>query len=116
MRRYDEAPPFQLYPFGALVFVKPHLQELKSEGKFRPKMLPHLLVGVGTGPGGKWDKTYKIVSLAKMLGDKRASRANVKRSTDVMFPEVPSYPLKLKITASGALGDLALPGPKLSDD
>ena len=41
---------------------------------------------------------------------------NIRRTADIMFPDIPSFPLKLKLTASGALGDIGLPGPAVPDD
>ena len=56
-----------------------------------------------------------VVKLEKLLSDCRASRVNIRRTTDIMFPDTPSYPLKLKLAASGALGDIGLPGPAVPD-
>ena len=33
-----------------------------------------------------------------------------------MLPETQSFPLKLKLSASGALGDSTLPGPAVADE
>ena len=82
---------------------------------FNPRMVPHILVGIGIGPGGVWDKTYLVVKLEKMLGDNRRSRVNIRKSPNVMFLDKPTFPLKAKLTASGYLGDVNLPGPAVSD-
>ena len=112
-KRYGEDAPYKMYPWGALVLVKP-LDEAKQ--KFLPKMTPHILVGIGTGPGCVWDHTYLVIKLSKMLGDKRPSRVHVKRTAAIEFPEKPSFPLKMKLDAAGALGDAALPGPAVVDE
>ena len=115
-RRFGVSAAFKQYPWGTLVFVKPPKALEKSKGKFLPKMSPHLLVGIGIGPGYIWNKTYAVVKLSKLLGDRRASRACVRHTCDIMFPDVPSFPLKLKLNASGALGDANMPGPAVPDD
>ena len=86
-----------------------------TEGKFEPKMSPHILVGVGIGPGGVWDKTYGVIKLTRMIGEKRTSRACIRHTGDVMFPEIPSFPIRQKLNIFGAICDDNLPGPAVSD-
>ena len=62
-----------------------------------------------------WNKTYGVVKLAKMLGENRGSRACIRYTTDIMFPDVPTFPIRLKLTAAGALGDANLPAPAVPD-
>ena len=104
-----------MYPWGALVFVKPPAQLEKGGKKFEPKTTPHIIVSLGQGPGMTWNKTYGVVKLAKMLGANRGSRACIRYTTDIMFPDVPTFPSRLKLTAAGALGDANLPAPAVPD-
>ena len=114
-RRFKEHPRFQLYPWGALVFVIPPRALAPDKDKFQLKMKPHLLVAIGIGPGFTWNKTYGVVPLWRFLGEKRVSRATIRYTMDVEFPDTPSFPLKLKLTAAGAIGDITLPSPMVKD-
>lgn len=113
-RRFCSDPMFTQYPYGALVFLRLSKELENEKTQFQPRMIPHLLVGIGLGPGCIWDKTYMVVKLSKLIGDQRASRVNIRRSTDLMFPAQPRFPLQIKLKASGALGDDNLPGPAVS--
>ena len=115
-RRFGQDPELQIYPWGALAFVKPPADLTRKKDRFHAKLQPHLLVGIGIGPGGIWDKTYAVVPLNKLLGQDRQSRVYIKRTPDVTFPEVPSFPLRLRLTASGALGHATLPAPAVAVD
>jgi hypothetical protein len=114
--RFGVPCPFKLYPWGALVFVKPPQQLEGGKRKFEPKMLPHVLMSIGFSSGWVWNHTYGVVKLEKLLGDGRGSRACIRHTTDIYFPEVPSFPVKIKLNANGAIGDANLPGPKLADE
>ena len=46
-----------------------------------------------------------------MLGAKRASRACVRRSSDIVFPKEVSFPLRQKLTIQGAFSDTTMPQP-----
>ena len=114
-RRFQTPAPFKLYPWGALVFVKPPIELEGAKRKFEPKVLPHVLVSIGIGPGCIFNHTYGVVKLTSLLGDNRPSRARIRYTTDIQFPEVPSFPLRLKLNATGSLGDASLPGPAVAD-
>ena len=95
----DKLPDFS-NTLGALVLVKQPKELNNKKDQFNPRMIPHILVGIGIGPGCIWDKTYLVVKLEKMLGDNRGSRVNIRKSPNVMFPDTPSFPRKAKLTAS----------------
>ena len=115
IRRHGDVPGFTEYPFGALAFVRLSKELETKRQQFQARMIPNLLVGIGSGPGCTWDKNYMIVRLDKMFGDRRASRVNIRRSADVMFPERPTSPLKTTLKAAGAQGDENLLGLAVSD-
>ena len=94
------------------MFVKPP----ERQSKFTLKMTPHILVSVGIGPGFIWNKTYAVVKLSRLIGDKRSSRACIRHTCDIMFPDIPSFPVKQKLNLTGAIGDKNMPGPAIADD
>ena len=114
-RVFGEGPKFRAYPFGALVFVKTSPELLKSKNPFMPKMTPHLLVGVGLAPGCRWDRSYLVVRLSAMLGKGRGNRCHVRKTREISFPEVPSFPLKLRLNTEGAICDENLLAPAVGD-
>ena len=59
---------FNMYPWGAIGGVKPPAKLGGAKDKFQAKMAPHILVGVGSGPGGIWGNTYSVVPSTKSHG------------------------------------------------
>ena len=114
-KRFNEHAPFQCYPWGSLVFVLPPKALEKDKRKFESKLRPHLLVTIGIGPGWSWNKTWGVIPLHRFFSEKRTSRACIRYSMDVVFPDQPSFPLKLKLNAAGAIGDTSLPAPMTTD-
>jgi len=102
-RRYNVPAPYKLYPWGSLVFVKPPKQLEPAGKKSESKMVPHLIVAIGLGPGMIWNHTYGVIKLTKLIGENRPSRAMIRYTTDIMFPDIPSFPLKIKLNSFGAL-------------
>merc|ERR1711933_662266 len=84
-RRFQVHAPYKCYPFGTLIFFR-YQSETEKPGKFEPKLIPHILVEITIGPAGRWAHSYGAVRLDKMIGLKRASRASIRRSMDVVFP------------------------------
>lgn len=85
-------------------------------GKWEPRLVPALLVTVDLGPGGKCLKTYGMVKLSKLLGDSRPSRATIRRSSEITFPEVISFPLRQRLNLGGVIEDANAPSPAVADE
>ena len=114
-RRFGEHPKFKQYPFGTLVFFK-YQSQLERVGKFEPKLVPHILVEISIGPTGRWANSYGAVRLDKMLGSNRRTTACIRRSVDVIFLELASFPLRQRMNIQGAFSDPTLPSPRLTTD
>ena len=103
-RRFEEQASFVAYPFGAMVEVKLSLKDpLVEKGKWTSRLIQAILVGVTTGPEMGWARSYLVVPLVKILSDSRASKVCVKKVSDVLFPDVPVFPLRQKLTLHGAI-------------
>ena len=78
--------------------------------------MPAVVGGVTAGPGGQWARSYQVVSVASILSEGRASRVSIRIVADVTFPEIVTFPLKQRLTLNGALEDMILLAPQVSDD
>ena len=67
------------------------------------------------GPAGKWGSCYGVIPLSCFTSEHRASKASIRRSCDIVFPEVVSFPLKQRLALHGALMDKSLPEPMISE-
>jgi len=100
----------------------PHtpVPEHKDEGalheKLKPKLVPATIVEVTLGPGGIWGQCYGVVPLCAFTSERRASRAFIRRTCDVIFPDTVSFPLKQRLMIHGAASDRSLPEPQVNVD
>ena len=120
-RRFSEHAPYRQYPFGALVLLHPHrpVPQLGSEPmheKLHTRLVPSILVEVTIGPGGRWGDCYGVEPVVYFISDLRASRASIRRSCDIVFPDHVSFPLKARLAIHGAIEDKTLPVPHVVDD
>ena len=100
MRRFGVSFYFRLYPFGALVFYV-HPKKLLFHGskstdghvtkKWRSRFVLVIFIGITVGPGCRWGQSCKVVPLASLLSEDRASRVSIRTVMDVIFPEVDSW-------------------------
>ena len=97
--RLGTPPPFQLYPFGALVLVKLKPREPRPD-KWATRLLASVLVEMILGPGGHWAKMYGVIPLRHLLGDRRPSRVYIRRAIDVIFPEQPTFSVAAEACAA----------------
>jgi len=123
LRRHGVAAPYRQYPFGALVLFHPHkaVETTDDDGvirheKLQAKLVPAVLLEITLGPASIWGSCYGVIPLARFTSNKRPSRAALRRTTDVVFPEVPTFPLKQRLALHGAVADRSLPGPAIGDD
>ena len=125
IRRFGVFHEFRPYPFGALVFYAPPTDSpypgpKNKDGlttkKWRNRLVPAIFVGISVGPGCQWERSYKVVPLASLLSEDRASRVSIQTVADVIFPEVCSFPLQQRLTLHGAYEDTTLPGPMVTDE
>ena len=63
------------------------------------------------GPAGVWERCYGVVPLFRFTGSNRPSVVHVRRSIDIDFPEIVSYPLRQRLMVHGAVADRTLPAP-----
>ena len=85
-------------PVGSLVFAhlhKPVVEDEEESDRWRSKLTPCILVEVTMGPAGIWERCYGVVPLFMFTGSNRPSVVHVRRSIDIDFPEIVSYPLRL---------------------
>ena len=54
--------------------------------------------------------------LEAIVGDKRPSRASVRRVAEVTFPDRVTFPFKQRLTLQGAIRDANVPEPRVSED
>ena len=78
--------------------------------------MPAIFVGISVGPGCQWGESYKVVPLAGLLSEDRASRVSIRIVADVIFPEVCSFPVQQRLTLHGAYEDTTLPAPMVTDE
>ena len=89
---------------GSLVFAhlhKPVVEDEKESDRWRSKLTPCILVEVTMGPAGVWGRCCS----------NRPSVVHVRRSIDIDFPEIVSYPLRQRLMVHGAFADRTLPAP-----
>ena len=84
--------------------------------KLHTRLVPAILVEVTLGPAGRWGDCYGVVPVVYFTSDLRASKASIRRSCDIVFPERVSFPLKARLAIHGALEDKTLPVPHIIDD
>lgn len=112
-KRYGEEPNFKIYPFGAKVyFLDPAGSKDVPVTKWGSRLVAAIFVGVSTGPGMQWDRSYKAVPLYSLMGDRRPSRVKTRRVMDVMFPDEVSFPIQAMLDVHGARIDAAAPEPE----
>ena len=78
--------------------------------------MPAIFVGISVGPGCQWARSYKVVPLASLLSEDRASRVSIRTVADLIFPEVCSFPLQQRLTLHGAYEDTTLLAPMVTDE
>ena len=114
-----------MYAFGALVFYVhpmdspypgPKTKESLTTKKLRNRLMPAIFVGISVGLGCQWEHSYKVVPLASLLSEDRASRVSIRTVADGIFPEVVSFPLQQRFTFPGAYEDTTLPAPLITDE
>ena len=71
----------------------PKTKDKTFSKKLRNRLVPAIFVGISTGPGCQWELSYKVVPLASLLSEKRASRVSIRTVADVHFSEVVYFPL-----------------------
>ena len=119
-RRHETPAPYRQYAFGALVLLHPH-RPVPRQGeplhdKLQSRLVPCVLVEVTVGPGGIWARSYGVIPLSRFTSENRPSRASIRRSCDIVFPDIITFPLKQRLALHGALADKSLPEPLVSDD
>ncbi|CAK0819868.1 unnamed protein product [Prorocentrum cordatum] len=115
-RRYDTSAEYEQYPFGALVFVAAARRGGAKPSKWSPRMVPHVLVGIGCGPGFAWNRTCGVVKLERLLSSDRPSRACIRYSAEVDFPDRIIFPMRQRLKLAGASRDASFPAPAVTDD
>ena len=90
-RRFQEHAPYRQYPFGALVLLHPHrpVPQRRTEpvhDKLHTRLVPAVLVEVTLGPAGRWGDCYGVVPLVFFTSEMRGSKAAIRRSCDIVFP------------------------------
>ena len=119
-RRHETPAPYRQYAFGALVLLHPH-RPVPRQGeplhdKLQSRLVPCVLVEVTVGPGGIWARSYGVIPLSRFTSENRPSRASIRRSCDIVFPDIITFPLKQRLALHGALADKSLPEPLVSDE
>ena len=113
-RRLGEDAPYRMYPWGSLVFAhlhKPVVEDEEESDRWRSRLTPCILVEVTMGPAGVWGRCYGVEPLFMFIGSNRPSVVHVRRSIDINFPEIVSYPLRQRLMVHGAVADRTLPAP-----
>ena len=96
-RRHGENAPYRMYPWRSLVFAhlhKPVVEDEEESDRWRSKLTPCILVEVTMGPAGLWVRCYGVVPLFRFTDSNRPLVVHVRRSIDIDFPEIVSYPLR----------------------
>ena len=83
--------PCRMYPLGSHLH-KPVVEDEEESDRWRSKLTPCILVEVTMGPAGIWGRCYGVVPLFRFPGFNRPSVVHVRRSIDIDFPEIVSYP------------------------
>ena len=78
--------------------------------------MPAIFVGVSIASGCQLAGAYRVVPLASLLSENRASRVSIRTVADVIFPEVVSFPLRQRLTLNGAFEDTTFPAPHVTDE
>ncbi|CAK0824602.1 unnamed protein product, partial [Prorocentrum cordatum] len=121
LRRHGTPAPYKQYAFGALVLFHPH-RPVPQQGaepqhdKLQSRLVPAVLIEVTIGPGGRWASSYGVVPLLRFTSESRASKAAIRRTVDVVFPEDVTFPIKQRLAIHGAVVDKTLPMPRAFDD
>ena len=90
---------------------KPVVEDEEESDRWRSKLTPCILVEVTMGRARVWVRCYGVVPLFRFTGSNRPSVVHVRRSIDIDFPEIVSYPLRQRLTVHGAVADRTLPAP-----
>ena len=112
---HGEDAGYKLYPFGALVMARIK-QRVDAAGKFESRLVATILVEITLGPAGVWGSCYGVFILDSIISRGRASSICMCRTSDVIFPEEVSFPLKQRLMIHGVVRDRTLPTPKIRDD
>jgi hypothetical protein len=93
-------------PFGALIQFMPNPAKMKDIATFSSKLVPGIFLGWDADPGGKWSKSYVVISVEDALGSNtHNSRVqNIQRIREVEIPRSISYPLYDKECAKAFVG------------
>ena len=111
--------PYRMYPWGSLVFAhlhKPVVEDEEESDRWRSELAPCILVEVTMGPAGVWERCYGVVPLFRFTGLNRPSVVHVRRSIDIVFPEIVSDPLRQRLMVHGAVADRTLPVPGVATE
>jgi len=114
-RRFECDAEYTQYAFGSLVFVSPRKKGVKLS-KWSDRMCPYIFLGYGIGPEFRWNKTYAVVPLRRLLGEHRPSRTTIRYSAEVFFPPKVSFPCKQRLQLMGAARDGSFPAPSVCDE
>ena len=121
-RRHGAAAPYRQFPFGALVLFHPHKPVKQARDaevlhdKLQPKLVPAVLFEITLGPAGRWASSYGVIPLATFTSKNRPAKASLRRTCDVVFPDVVSFPLKQRLALHGAVVDKTLPDPAVKEE
>ena len=116
MLRHGEWAPHKEYPFGALVLMKINAKKPGERlDKWSSRLIPCVLVEVTIGPAGRWAHQYGVVVLRKLVDETRGSRARVRRTCDLVFPDKVTFPLRQRLSLAGAYADITLPSPGIKE-
>ena len=97
IRRFGSPHKFRPYPFGALVFyVHPtdapypgsKTKDSLTTKNWRSRFVPASVVGISVGPVCQWAESYKVVPLAFLLSEDRASRVSIRTVANVIFADM----------------------------
>ena len=110
-RRFRQDAPYKQYPFGALVPFHPHrlIPQPGSDPvheKMHTRLVPAVLVEVTLGPAGQWGSCYGVAPLIYVTSEHRASKAAIRISCDLVFPDRVSFPLTARLMLHGALEEI----------
>ena len=78
--------------------------------------MPVIFGGISVGLGCKLEYSYRVVPLASLLSEDRASRVSIRTVVDIVFPEVFSFPVQQRFMFHVAYGDTTLPAPMATDE
>ena len=75
-----------------------------------------ILFDITVGLGCKWGQRYKVVPLASLLSEDRASQLPIRTVVHVIFTEVVFFPLQQRIMLHGTYENTTLLAPMTTDE